>query len=142
MCMLNVLCSLMSIPRQTADAFLTELQKEAFANAHELLGEVPAAAQRLWTSALKMMSVPACVCMSACVCMHCTNADKHMCFNTFDPHMALSKASSCQQACMLTLLMDTLRVWGTVLLAIVSCLAGRHTRFLVAFVLYSVLTAT
>jgi hypothetical protein len=56
----------MSIPRQTADAFLTELQKEAFANAHELLGEVPAAAQRLWTSALKMMSVPAGVhvCMS------------------------------------------------------------------------------
>jgi hypothetical protein len=46
---------LTGISRHAADAFLSELQKEAFANAHELLGEVPAAAQRLWTSALKMM---------------------------------------------------------------------------------------
>ena len=37
-----------------ADAFLVELQREAFANAQELLGEVPAAAQRLWTSAKTM----------------------------------------------------------------------------------------
>jgi len=87
MCVLTVLNSLMSIQRQAADVFLTELQREAFANAHELLGEVPAAAQRLWTSALKMMLVPACVCMSACVCscpevmsVHCTNADKHQHF--------------------------------------------------------------
>jgi hypothetical protein len=64
MCVLTVLNSLMSIQWQAADVFLTELQREAFANTHELLGEVPAAAQRLWTTALKMMSVPAC-----CVCL-------------------------------------------------------------------------
>ncbi len=35
-----------------------ELQAEAFAHAHELLGEVAEAAQRLWTSALVMKYAP------------------------------------------------------------------------------------
>jgi hypothetical protein len=43
-----------NIPRAAADAFFQELQKEAFINAHELLGEVEGAAQRLWTSAKVM----------------------------------------------------------------------------------------
>ena len=39
------------ITLQAADEFLLALQSEAFTHAQELLGEVPAAAQRLWTSA-------------------------------------------------------------------------------------------
>ena len=42
------------ISSQCADGFLLELQREAFTHAEELLGEVPAAAQRLWTSAKRM----------------------------------------------------------------------------------------
>jgi len=36
------------------DAFFHVLQREAFAHAEELLGEVAAVAQRLWTSAKTM----------------------------------------------------------------------------------------
>ncbi len=37
-----------------AEAFFDQLQEQAFSNAHELLGEVPDAAQRLWTSSFTM----------------------------------------------------------------------------------------
>ena len=47
-------CRRHNIPRIAADEFFKELQREAFANAHELIGEVPGAAQRLWTSAKNM----------------------------------------------------------------------------------------
>jgi hypothetical protein len=42
--------SLFGIPRQTADAFFKDLQREAFEQSEELLEKVQAAAQRLWTS--------------------------------------------------------------------------------------------
>jgi hypothetical protein len=43
------------VPAKAAKHFLIELQREAFENVEELLGEISAAAQRLWTS-LKILS--------------------------------------------------------------------------------------
>jgi hypothetical protein len=42
------------VDQAAADAFFKRLEREAFTNVEELLGEVPAAAQRLWTSMLMM----------------------------------------------------------------------------------------
>ena len=44
-------CRMFSIQTEVADVYFKDLQAEAFAHAHELLGEVTEAAQRLWTSA-------------------------------------------------------------------------------------------
>jgi hypothetical protein len=49
------LCRREGISTGVADDFFRELQKQAFDNAHELLEEVAAAAQRLWTSQKRML---------------------------------------------------------------------------------------
>lgn len=46
-------CKRKGIDSALGVAFIKELQKEAFEYKHELLNEVPAACQRLWTSAKK-----------------------------------------------------------------------------------------
>jgi hypothetical protein len=60
------------VDQPSADAFFKRLEAEAFRNAEELLGKVPAAAQRLWTSALMMECVHmhACVNVWMCVCIY------------------------------------------------------------------------
>jgi hypothetical protein len=49
---------LCNVDQPVADAFFKRLEREAFRNMEELLCQVPAAAQRLWTSNLMMQCVP------------------------------------------------------------------------------------
>ena len=55
---------------EVGNAFFGDLQAEAFAHTHEVLGDVAGAAQRLWTSAKVMKCVPSVcpfVCLSVCL---------------------------------------------------------------------------
>jgi hypothetical protein len=47
-------CRKHSIPEEMTDVFFHKLQKQAFAHPNEILEEVEYAAQRLWTSDLRM----------------------------------------------------------------------------------------
>merc|ERR1712000_665356 len=56
--MLQEYCTMHGQPLDAGVAFFTRLQKEAFKHPDEVLGEVEATAQRLWTSAIKLDGVP------------------------------------------------------------------------------------
>ena len=48
-------CKREAIPwKEEGQPFFRELQKEAMANVQELVGQVPEAAQRIWTSPLQL----------------------------------------------------------------------------------------
>mmetsp|Transcript_29192 Transcript_29192/g.69311 ORF Transcript_29192/g.69311 Transcript_29192/m.69311 type:complete len:277 (+) Transcript_29192:879-1709(+) len=47
-------CQQYSIPKEAGTQFYKELEREAFERKEEVLGEIPAAAQRLWTSGQKL----------------------------------------------------------------------------------------
>ena len=49
-------CAKEKIPwKEEGQPFLKKLQAEAMANEHELVGQIPVAAQRIWTSALTLL---------------------------------------------------------------------------------------
>ena len=56
--LLLVYCRLTNLERPVAEAFFQTLQRQAFKKAEELLDEVPAVAQRLWTSTEVMALAP------------------------------------------------------------------------------------
>jgi serine/threonine protein kinase len=56
--LITTYCEVHALPKQKGAEFFQALQAEAFRHPGELLAEVPFAAQRMWTSALKLDGVP------------------------------------------------------------------------------------
>jgi len=72
-------CQQRSIPEAEGDRFYTELEKEAFERKDEVLGEVPAAAQRLWTSGKKLEGVEFCSMLNFAIRSDDGELMKHAC---------------------------------------------------------------